>query len=116
MVKAKHMPPSRLRYERSHPVVAIRVNRELYNELKELSKKTGKSFADFLKEGAGITKSQIKKTEIRPDCLFCQEPHSELDSCVICRDCYQDYRGEGITGDVQSFMDAWFGLGGRTDK
>ena len=116
MVKAKRIPPSRQRYEKTHPVVGVRVNREVYDELKELSKKTGKSFADFLKEGAGITKEHIRKTEIRPDCVLCQEPHSELDSFVICRDCYCDYRGEDITGYLLVCMDVWFGLGGRTDK
>ena len=51
MPKAKRKPPSRERYEKSHPTVSARVSLELYKKLNEIREKTGKSFADILKEG-----------------------------------------------------------------
>lgn len=43
-------PPSRIRYEKSHPVVSARLNMEDYKRLKEILRTEGKSFAQFLKE------------------------------------------------------------------
>ena len=109
MVKGKHKPPSRIRYERAHPVVSVRVSKELCQELKDLSKVTGKTFADFLKEGAGITKKQIDKVTIRPQCLLCCEHHSELDCFVVCKACYKIW-GDTILDDLLDMMDAYFEL------
>ena len=50
MVRTKHKPPSRIRYEQTHPVVSVRVNRGLYQDLKEIKEREGKSFAGILKE------------------------------------------------------------------
>ena len=61
MAKAKHIPPSRKRYEESHPAVSARVSREFYEKLNEIREKTGKSFADMLKEGARLQEPITKK-------------------------------------------------------
>lgn len=61
MPKAKHKPPSRKRYEESHPTVSARVSRELKEKLNETIEKTGKSYADILKEGLGVQKPITKK-------------------------------------------------------
>ena len=61
MVKGKQIPPSRKRYQESHPVVAIRVSRELYDELQAIKKKGDRSFADILKEGLGIEKATTER-------------------------------------------------------
>jgi len=47
-------PPSRLRYEKSHPVLSIRVNQEVRKHIKDHQRKTGKSVADILKEAIRI--------------------------------------------------------------
>ena len=60
MAKAKHKPPSRIRYEQTHPVISIRVNKELYEKLKEIKEMGNKSFADILKEALGIQKRSTK--------------------------------------------------------
>jgi len=65
MVKARHKPPSRIRYEQAHPVIAIRVNAELYHKLKELKEMGDKSFADLLKEALGIQKKTVGRAYSR---------------------------------------------------
>ena len=59
--KRRHVPPSRLKYEASHPTISIRVDRELYDELKALKDTTGLSVAQVLK--IGREKAQIATDE-----------------------------------------------------
>ena len=61
MAKGRHIPPSRHRYEQSHPVVAIRVNEELYRKLKQIKNQADVSFADILREGLGMQEAESKK-------------------------------------------------------
>ena len=52
--KRRSIPPSRRRYEASHPTVSFRVDLDLYarlKELKELKEKANLSVADVLKVG-----------------------------------------------------------------
>ena len=49
--KRRPLPPSRERYQRSHPTVSLRVDQDLYARLKELKKKANLSVADVLKVG-----------------------------------------------------------------
>ena len=51
--RKKALPPSRARYERSNPVVSLRVDKELYDRLKGLQRVSGKSVADVLREAVG---------------------------------------------------------------
>jgi len=62
MPKAKHKPPSRERYEANNPTVSFRVSRELYEKLNEIREKTGKSYADIIKEWLGVQEPTIQKT------------------------------------------------------
>ena len=61
------MNTARKRYEAKTKVVTFRVNHELYDELKKLKAKSGLSFADLVKLGAGIAREEIedKIEEIR---------------------------------------------------
>jgi len=61
------MNTARKRYEAKTKVVTFRVNHELYDELKKLKAKSGLSFADLIKLGAGIAREEIedKIEEIR---------------------------------------------------
>ena len=54
MKRKTKMPPSRVRYEQSHPTVSARVDRELYDRLTEVRELEGKSFADMLREAYGV--------------------------------------------------------------
>ena len=49
--KRRSTPPSRRRYETSHPTVSFRVDLDLYARLKELKEKANPSVADVLKVG-----------------------------------------------------------------
>ena len=49
--KRRSTPPSRKRYEASHPTVSFRVDRTLYLELKRLKEQANLSVADVLKVG-----------------------------------------------------------------
>jgi len=43
-------PPSRIRYERSHPVISIRVSMNYYRRLRELKERRGISWAQLIRE------------------------------------------------------------------
>ena len=51
--KRRSTPPSRRRYEASHPTVSFRVDLDLYAELKALKQTSNLSVADILKVGLG---------------------------------------------------------------
>ncbi len=53
-------PPSKIRYDQSHPTVSIRVTRELYDQLKDLREHSGKSLGDILREAL---KQQMPSTK-----------------------------------------------------
>ena len=49
--KRRSTPPSRQRYEASHPTVSFRVDQNLYLELKRLKEQANLSVGDILKVG-----------------------------------------------------------------
>ena len=51
--KRRPLPPSRERYQRSHPTVSLRVDQDLYAELKALKQTSNLSVADILQVGLG---------------------------------------------------------------
>lgn len=102
MPKEKHKPPSRIKYEESHPVISVRISKELHAELKELGKATGKSLADFLKDGAGITKTQIEESP-PPECIYCGERHTWGNYFVVCKECFVEM-GEELPGLLETFF------------
>jgi len=54
------MNTARKRYEAKTKVVTFRVKHELYDDLKKLKAKSGLSFADLVKLGAGIAREEIE--------------------------------------------------------
>ncbi len=57
MTLRRHYPPSRLRYEQAHPTISLRVSRDLYDRLKALKERSGKSVAAVLREAVGVQAS-----------------------------------------------------------
>jgi len=51
MVKGRRKSPSRQRYEDDHPVIAIRITRELYQRLDESRRERGMNWADLVRLG-----------------------------------------------------------------
>lgn len=58
--RKKNKPPARDRYEKSHPVISFRVDKELYDRLKAVKKVEGRSMADILKAGLGLIEVKIR--------------------------------------------------------
>lgn len=52
--KVKKIPPSRQRYEASHPTVTARVSKDTYDKLNEIRTTQGRSFTQLLLTGAGL--------------------------------------------------------------
>ena len=59
--KIKRQPPSRIRYEKNHPIVSCRVSRDIFDRLVEAKEVEDKSFADILKIGLGKQEAQVEK-------------------------------------------------------
>jgi len=64
MRRPVHKPPSRIRYEKSHPTASCRLNKETYDLLKQRLAELGNaSFADFVKDALGKLQFKISKSE-----------------------------------------------------
>jgi len=50
----RHYPPAYYRYREKHPAIVIRVTKEIFDKLKELQNKTGKTLAQLVRENLGI--------------------------------------------------------------
>ena len=65
MRRPYHKPPSRVRYEKSHPTVSCRLNKETYDLLKQhLDELGGVSVADFVKDALGRLQLKMPKPEV----------------------------------------------------
>jgi len=58
--RKKNKSPARDRYEKGHPVISFRVDKELYDRLKAIKKVEGRSMADILKAGLGLIEVKIR--------------------------------------------------------
>ena len=58
---SKRKPPSRARYEQSHPTVSCRVPKDVYDRLTRAKQADRKSFTDILKVGLGLVELGVKK-------------------------------------------------------
>ena len=63
MLKRKHKPPSRIKYEQSHPVISTRISAQLHEQLKEYLASREESLADFIRESLGVQKPLIEEIE-----------------------------------------------------
>ena len=63
----RHVPPSRLRYEQSHPTIAIRVSKDIYSQLVEIREKTGQSWADLMKVALKLQEPVMEPRKAKPE-------------------------------------------------
>jgi hypothetical protein len=49
VVRKKRQPPAKIRYDRTHPIVSIRVDQKLKQQLEKLKAISGKSVGDVLR-------------------------------------------------------------------
>jgi len=61
MKRKSHKPPSKIKYDQSHPTVSVRVTQELYDQLKDLREHSGKSLGDILREALKEQAPSTKK-------------------------------------------------------
>ena len=97
MGKVKHIPPSRKRYEETHPVIAIRVDKALYDKVKDIKEANDISFADILKQGLGMQKAEAESAFSKGRDAGQREGRKfELGICDICKKpLYWDLNREG---------------------
>ena len=82
--KRRSIPPSRRRYEASHPTVSFRVDLDLYAQLKGLKEKANLSVADVLRVGLGICKLVVGES-FRNGCMSAlAEAYQNV--CDTCKD------------------------------
>ena len=60
MVKKKQPPPSKIKYDKSHPTISIRVSQDLKKQLDEIKEMSDKSLGDLLREAVGVQGISIK--------------------------------------------------------
>lgn len=60
MAKKKHQPPAKIKYDKTHPTVSVRVHQELKKQLDEVREKSGKSVGDILREALKIQTPSVK--------------------------------------------------------
>jgi len=66
MVRDSHKPPSRIRYEQSHPVLSCRLDKKAHDLLQKRLDGAGLSFAQFVKSQLGVLELKmpdVKKIE-----------------------------------------------------
>ena len=61
MGKRRHQPPAKIKYNNTHPTVSIRVSQDLYDLLKDLREKSGKTLGDILREALGKQAPAVKQ-------------------------------------------------------
>lgn len=61
MPKKKHQPPAKIKYDKTHPVISIRVDQDLKNKLKEIRDMSSKSVGDILREALKVQAPSTKK-------------------------------------------------------
>ena len=76
------IPPSRERYQQSHPTVSLRVDQDLYSELKAVKQTSNLSVADVLRVGLGICKPVVGES-FRNGCMSALAEAYE----AVCEDC-----------------------------
>ncbi len=60
MVKKKQPPPAKIKYDKSHPIISIRVSEDLKKQLDEIKEMSDKSVGDILREAVGVQSKSIK--------------------------------------------------------
>ncbi len=60
MAKKKHQPPAKIKYDKTHPTVSIRVSQELKKQLDEIKDLSGKSVGDILREALELQAPSTK--------------------------------------------------------
>jgi len=83
MVKKKLPPPSKIKYDKSHPTISIRVSQDLKEQLDEIREKSGKSIGDILREAVGVQGESVKDAWTRGHSLA-KSKYGVWYKCSVC--------------------------------
>ena len=67
MTQPTHRPPSRQRYQATHPTVTLHLNLATDARLKELMQKTSLSRAQVMEEALGLVESRVEEAQTASD-------------------------------------------------
>lgn len=65
MARKKHQPPAKIKYDSTHPVVSIRADQKLKEQLDEIKQTSGKSVGDILREAVKVQAPSTKEAYTR---------------------------------------------------
>ncbi len=60
MAKKKQPPPAKMKYDKSHPIISIRVSQDFKKQLDEIKEMSGKSIGDILREAMDVQSKSTK--------------------------------------------------------
>lgn len=60
MAKKKQQPPAKIKYDKTHPIISIRVSQDLKKQLDEIKELSGRSIGDILREAVGVQSKSTK--------------------------------------------------------
>ena len=60
MPKKKHIAPAKIKYDKTHPIVSVRVDLELKKKLEEVKQLSDKSVGDILREALKVQAPKVK--------------------------------------------------------
>ena len=60
MPKKKHVSPAKIKYDKTHPIVSVRVDLELKKQIEEVTKLSDKSVGDILREALKVQAPSVK--------------------------------------------------------
>ena len=83
MVKKKQPPPSKIKYDKSHPTISIRVSQDLKIQLDEIRETSGKSIGDILREAVGAQSKSVKNAWNRGHSLA-KSKYGVWYKCSVC--------------------------------
>jgi hypothetical protein len=83
MVKKKQPPPSKIKYDKSHPTISIRVSQDLKKQLDEIKEMSGKSVGDILREAVGVQSKSVKNAWNRGHSLA-KSKYGVWYKCSVC--------------------------------
>ena len=81
--KKKAPPPAKAKYDKSHPIVSVRLSPELKQKLEMIKKLSDKSVADVLKEAVGLQTPSAKDANEK-GYLTAQIKYTVTYRCSVC--------------------------------
>ncbi len=82
----KHVAPSRLRYEASHPCVSFRLSREEFKKLEEIRRRSRLSLAEIARRCLGVHLVQTREAYERGRKAGLEEGFGQVElPCMACK-------------------------------